>query len=164
MEGGLLENPETWVGLAFLIGIAVVIWKAGPLVLNGLDQRAAKIKSDLDEAQRLRDEAQRTLADYQRKQRDALKEAQDIIAHARAEAERAAAQGALDLEAALERRQRQALEKIALAEAKATAEVRNVAVDVAIAAAAEVLAKSLDPARRSALIDQSIAELPPTLN
>jgi len=104
------------------------------------------------------------LAEYQRKQRDALKEAEQIIAHARTEAERAAQQAQRDLEAAVERRQRLAIEKIALAESKAAAEVRNVAVDVAIAAVRQMLAEDLDATRRSKLIDDAIAALPPRLN
>ena len=51
-----------------------------------LDDRADKIRQELEEAQRLREDAQATLASYQRRQRDALKEAEDIIAHAREEA------------------------------------------------------------------------------
>lgn len=164
MEQGFFTNPETWVGFAAIVGVAILVWKAGPGLMKSLDGRGAKIKAELDEAQRLREDAQKTLADYQRKQRDALKEAQEIIAHARADAERAAQQAARDLEASLERRQRQALEKIALEEAKALAEVRNVAVDVAIAAARRVLAEDIDPARRAGLIDAAIAQLPHALH
>jgi len=152
-------EAEFWVLVAFVIAIAVLVRQAAPMVTGALDARAAKIKTDLDEAQRLREDAQRMLAEYQRKQRDALKEAEEIIAHARLEAERAADKAARDLEAALERRQRLALEKIALAESKAMAEVRNQTVDIAVAAVRQLLAQELDAARKSRLIDDAIAEL-----
>jgi F-type H+-transporting ATPase subunit b len=161
---GFMRDAEFWVLVAFVIAIGFLIYKARTIVTGSLDERAAKIKAELDEAQRLREEAQTKLAEYQRKQRDALKEAEAIVAHAKAEAERAAAQGARDLEAAVERRRRLATEKIALAEAKAIAEVRNSAVDLAIAAVGHVLAQDLDATRRSALIDEAIAALPPTLH
>lgn len=159
-----MHDAEFWVLIAFIIAIAFLVYKVKDMVGSTLDARAAKIKSELDEAQRLREEAQAKLAEYQRKQRDALKEAEGIVAQAKAEAERAAAQGARDLEAAVERRRRMATEKIALAEAKALAEVRNSAVDLAIAAVGRVLAQDLDATRRSALIDEAIAGLPPTLH
>ena len=159
-----IRDSEFWVLVAFIIAIAFLIYKVRGIVTAGLDARAVKIKAELDEAQRLREEAQAKLAEYQRKQRDALKEADAIVAHAKAEAERAAAQGARDLEAAVERRRRLAAEKIALTEAKALAEIRNTAVDVAIAALRRVLVRDLDAARRSALIDEAIATLPPTLH
>lgn len=159
-----MRDAEFWVLIAFIIAIAFLIYKVGGLVTGTLDARAAKIKSELDEARRLRDEAQAKLAEYQRKQRDALKEAEAIVAHAKAEAERVAAQAARDLEAAVERRRRLAAEKIALAEGRALVEVRNSAVDLAIAALGHLLAQDLDATRRSALIDEAIAALPPTLH
>ena len=160
----IIGDPEFWVAVAFVIVIAGLVWKATPMASKLLDDRALKIKAELDEAARLREEAQRMLADYQLKQRDALKEAERIIAQARREAENAAAQGERDLAAALDRRQRLALEKIALAESKATAEVRNIAVDVAIAAVRHIAAEALDSSRKSKLIDDAIADLPRRLN
>lgn len=159
-----LEEAEFWVLVAFLISMSYLVYKAKNVVLNALDQRTAKIKAELEEAQRLREEAQATLAEYQRKRRDALKEAEEIVAQARAEAERTAAQGARDLEALVERRKHMAVEKIALAESKALAEVRNAAVDLAVAAAGRVLAQDLDAQQRSALIDDAIANLPATIH
>jgi F-type H+-transporting ATPase subunit b len=157
-------EAEFWVFIAFVVALAIVVWKAKGVVAGALDQRATKIKAELDEAQRLREEAQGKLAEYQRKRRDALKEAEAIMAQAKGEAERAAAQGERDIAAAIERRKRMALEKIALAESKALAEVRNSAVDLAIGALGKVLADDLDAARKNALIDAAIANLPPTLH
>jgi F-type H+-transporting ATPase subunit b len=157
-------EAEFWVLVAFVIAIAFLVYKAKGMVTGGLDARAAKIKSEIDEARKLRDEAQTRLAEFQRKQRDALQEAEAIIAQAKAEAERLAAQGVKDLEAAIERRRRLATEKIALEQQKAVADLRNAAVDVAVAALRRVLAEDLDPARKSALIDDAIAALPPTLH
>ena len=159
-----MHDAEFWVLVAFVIAIAFLVYKVKDMLTTALDTRAAKIKTELDEARRLRDEAQAKLAEYQRKQRDALKEAEGIVAHAKAEAERVAAQGARDLAAAIERRKRLATEKIALAEAKAVADVRNSAVDLAIASVGRVLAQDLGAQQRSALIDQAIAGLPPTLH
>ena len=160
----IISGAEFWVAIAFVIAMAGVIWKASPTVTGALDSRAAKIKTELDEARQLREDAQRMLGEYQRKQRDALKEAEQIVALARSEAERAAAEAASELEAALKRRQAMALEKIALAESKATAEVRNTAVDVAISAVRQMLAEQLDRQRKAKLIDDAIAELPQLLH
>ncbi len=155
----IIADPEFWVAIAFVIAVAGLVYKGGPGITAALDARAAKIKTELDEAQRLREDAQRTLAEYQRKQRDALKEAEQIVSQGRAEAERAAEQAQRDLAAALERRQRLAMEKIALAESRATAEVRNAAVDVAITAVRRVLSDQLDETKRSALLNKAVSEL-----
>lgn len=160
----LLGEAEFWVLIAFVISMAIVVWKARGAMLGMLDRRAEKIKAELDEARRLAEEAQKALAQHQLRQRDALKEAEAIIAQARAEAERAAQEGRKDLAAALERRKRLATEKLALEEQKARNEVRAAAVDIAVAAVRRILAEDLDAQRRAALVDQAIAALPETLH
>jgi F-type H+-transporting ATPase subunit b len=155
----ILENPHTWVYLAFFIFAVLAgpkIWKA---LAQMLDRRSLKIKSDLDEAQKLKDEAQALLAEYQRKQRDAMREAEEIISNAKALAQRQIKDAGKKLEENLARREKASLEKIAQAEAAALAEVRREAVDVAAAAAAQVIRGQIDGARGGALIDQAIAEV-----
>jgi F-type H+-transporting ATPase subunit b len=156
----LFAEPEVWVLLAvvvFLIGV----WKpARRVILGGLDARAARIRAELETARRLREEAQEALAGYQKQQREAAAEAEAIIAHARAEAERIAAQAARNLGETLDRRQQLAKERIAQEEAKALSEIRAVTVDVAIAAARQVIVAELDEGRGAALIDTAIADLP----
>jgi len=160
----IFHDPELAVAIAFLIAIVLVSKKVWQVLSSLLDERAAKIRAELDEAQKLKDDAQKTLGQFQRKQRDALQEAEAIMAHAREEAARLAERAKRDLEAAIDRRQRLAAEKIALAEAKAVAEVRNAAVEIAISAARHVIAERLGDAQGQALVDQAIAELPQRLN
>jgi F-type H+-transporting ATPase subunit b len=156
-------DPEFWVLVAAVIFVAV-IWKpARKSLIGSLDERAARIRNELDEAKKLRDEAEQLLAQYQQKQREAAAEAAAIIAHASDEAERIATQAARDLEDALARRQRLAEERIAQAEAKALDEIRTVAVDVAIGAARAVIVAEMDDQRGGALLDAAIAALPQRL-
>lgn len=159
----LLRDPEFWVAVAAVIFIAVA-WKPARRVLIGsLDERAARIRGELDEARRLRDEAEQLLAQYRRQQQEAEAEARAIIARAEEEALRIAAQAARDLDQALARRQGLAEERIAQAEAKVLDEIRTVAVDVAVGAAREVIAAQLDERRGGALLDAAIAALPQRL-
>ena len=126
---------------------------------GALDARSEAIRKEIEEAENLREAAQHLLADYKRKQRDALGEAEEILAHAKVEAKRLAAQAEQDLEAGLRRRERAALDKIAQAEAKALQEVRNQAVDVALAATAKLLESNMDKARVNALVEESIKDI-----
>lgn len=154
-----LSNPETWVAAAFLIFVALTAKPIGRAIGAALDARAARIKAQLDEARSLRDEAERLLAEHQRKQIAAIKEAEAILAHAREEAERINRESAANLEAAFVRREKMALDKIAQAEAQAVADVRNHAVDIAMAAAAKLLKQSIDASKGDELIDSAIKEL-----
>jgi F-type H+-transporting ATPase subunit b len=159
----IFAQPEFWVLVAALVFVALV-WKPGRRSLIGaLDDRATRIRDELEAARNLREEAERALADYQRREREAASEAEAIIAHARTEAERLAAQSARDLEAMLQRRRELALERIAQEEARAVAEIRAVTVDVAVSAARQIIAAELDERRGAALIDSAIAALPQQL-
>jgi F-type H+-transporting ATPase subunit b len=160
----LFAEPEVWVLLAVVVFV-IGVWKpARRVILGRLDARAVRIRDELETARRLRDEAQEALAGYQKQQREAAAEAEAIIAHAKAEAERIAAQAARNLEETLERRRRLAEERIAQEEAKALAEIRGVTVDVAIAAARQVIIAELDEQRGAALIDAAITALPQQLH
>jgi F-type H+-transporting ATPase subunit b len=156
----ILHDPEFWFTIAVLVFIAIVWKPAKRLLIGGLDARAARIREELDAARNLREEAERTLAAYQQKQREGAAEAEAVIAHAKDEAERIAAQAARDLEDTLQRRRRLAEERIAQEEARAIAEIRAVTVDIAISAARRVIAAELDEQRGAALIDAGIAALP----
>jgi F-type H+-transporting ATPase subunit b len=157
-------EPEFWVLVAVVIFV-VLVWKpARRTVIGGLDARAARIRDELATARRLRGEAEEALAACRRQEREAGAEAEAIVTHAKAEALRIAERAARDLDEALARRRRLAEERIALEEARAFAEIRSAAVDIAIAAARRVIAGEFGAARGSALIDAAIAALPRQLS
>lgn len=155
-----IKGGEFWVLVAFILFVGFMVWKARKAIVGALDARAARIKAEIDEAQRLREEAQALLADYQKKQREALGEAQAMVKQAEEEALRLRAKAETELSAALKRREQQALDRIAQAEAQALAEVRNLAADLAVAATQTIMIEKLDPAKSEALISDAIAELP----
>jgi len=158
-HGPILENPELYVVIGFLIFLAFVGPKVWKMIVTGLDQRSIRIKGQLDEAQKLRDEAQALLNEYQRRQKEAAQEAQGILSAAQESAAHHTKDAMAALEASMARREKQALEKIAQAEAHATAEVRREAVEVATAATRKLLAQALTDDRATQLVDQSIKEL-----
>lgn len=160
----MLHTPEFWVAVSFVIFVALVWKKASAAIASLLDGRAEKIRAELDEAERLHKDAQALLNSYQRRQADALKEAEAVLAHAREEAARLRAQAGADLESSLKRREAQAIDRIAQAEAAAVSEVRNLTVDVAIGASRRILAGGLQAVQADRLIEQSIAELPKHLH
>jgi len=160
-----LANPETWVALGFVIVIGILLYVGAPkMVGTMLDARAAGIKAELDEARRLREEAQALLAGYQKKSAEAEREAEAIVAEARAEAERYAADATTALGRQIERRAQQAQDKIAQAEAAAMAEIRGLAADAAAAAAEKLIAARLTADKQSALVADSIKALGSKLN
>ena len=161
----MLNEPEFWVAVAFVIFVGVLIYVgAHRKIIEALDQRSARIKSELDEARRLRDEAQSLLAEYQRKQGEAEREAAAIVAEAKAEAERVAAEARGKMEEFVARRTRQAETKIGQAEAQALADVRAAAADAAVAAAEKILRETAKGKIADDLIARGIADVKSKLN
>jgi F-type H+-transporting ATPase subunit b len=157
-------DSSFWFAVAFVIFVLLVAKLAGKSILASLDERGKRIAAELEAAQKLREDAQAALAQFQRKQRDALKEAEAIVASAHEEAQRIRSNAAADLEAALKRREQQAIEKIAQAENQAVQQVRELAVDIAVAATEKLLTENLDASRDGVLVNQAIAELPAKLH
>jgi F-type H+-transporting ATPase subunit b len=158
-------EAEFWVAAAFVIFVGVLIYfRVHKLMVDGLDQRTARIKSELDEARRLKEEAQALLAEYKRKQQEAEREAEGIIAGAKAEAERIAIEAKAKIEDVLARRTKMAETKIAQAEAQALADVRAAAADAAVAAAGKVLAKTVKGSLADDLINKGVEDLKSKLN
>ena len=157
--GPFYTDPHFWVYVSFVVVVGFLFKPVFVAATKALDNRAAEIKARLDEAQKLREEAAATLALYQRKQQEANKEAESIIARAHAEAEAMAEQSAADLVAFLTRREKQALEHIAQAEAQAQQEVRTAVVDVAIETARTVISHHLGQGAAPRVVDETISEL-----
>jgi len=161
----MLNEPEFWVAVAFVIFIGVLAYVgAFQKLIEALDQRSARIKDELDEARRLRDEAQQLLAEYQRKQSEAEREAEAIIAEAKAEAERIAGEAGGKMEDYVARRTKLAETKIGQAEVQALADVRAAAADAAIAAAEKILRQTAKGRVADDLIAQGIADVKTKLN
>ena len=146
-------TPEISVAIAFVIFVALVLWKGTKRITDGLDKRAERIRNQLNETQNLREEAQAALASSQRQQRDALAEAEQIIAQAEAEAERLKEHAEEVLAATIKRREEQAVQRIAQAEASAIQDVRDQAVELAIGVATKLIAEKIDKSVQGSLIE-----------
>jgi F-type H+-transporting ATPase subunit b len=155
----MLET-ENWVALGFLCFLGLLAYLgAHKRVFDAIDQRQARIKSELDDARRLREEAQALLAEFERKGREAETEAAAIIAGAKAEAERLAAEAKTKMEDFIARRTKMAEAKIVQAEAQALADVRSAATDAAVAAAEKILATTAKGKVAEDLLTRGIADV-----
>jgi len=155
----VLQDPTFWVFIAFLALMGILIYLKIPNTIGGkLDERAKKIETDIRDAEKLCEEAQDLLARYERKQKEAMNEAKAILETARAEAKHLEEQGKERLEHALARREKMALDRIAQVEQSAVDEVRQIAVDIAMDAANELIA-SQAVSSGDKLISDSIAGL-----
>jgi F-type H+-transporting ATPase subunit b len=154
-----------WAFIALVIFLGVVVYfKVPGIIGKSLDERAAKIRNELDEARRLREEAHQLLGEYQKKRKEAEQEAGQIIAAAKREAEALVEDAHKKTEEYVARRAALAEQKIGQAERDAVAEVRSIAVDVATEAARSVLAGKLDEKAAAKLFQESLKAVQSKLN
>ncbi|MGB0661220.1 MAG: F0F1 ATP synthase subunit B [Mangrovicoccus sp.] len=155
-----LHNTNFVVLLAFLLFVGILFYFKVPGLISGmLDKRAESIQGELDEAKALREEAQTLLASYERKQKEVAEQADRIVETAKKEAKAVAEQAKLDLAASIARRMQAAEEQIATAEANAVKEVRDQAVNVAIAASRDLIKDQMDQSRTDALFQEALEQV-----
>jgi len=156
----VLMEAEVWVAVAFAVFIGILLYLRVPSKIGAsLDSRGAKIARELDEVRALREEAERVLAEYKARQAEAEKEAETMISTAKIEAERLASDAKAKAEEFVVRRTKMAETKIAQAEQHALAEVRAVAADAAVKAAAEILTRNAQGETGDKLLVEGLKEV-----
>jgi F-type H+-transporting ATPase subunit b len=158
-----MELDQTFFALlALVIFIGIVLYMgAHKKAAAALDDRAALISKELNDAKQLRLDAEKLLADYKQKRVDAEKEAETIVSQAKSAAKQYGEEARKKLNETIARRTKQAEQKIAQAEAAAAKDVRGSATDLAIAAAAKLISEQKGGAK---LISDSIAAVKARLN
>lgn len=155
-----LTNTNFVVMVAFLLFVGVLVYLKVPGILAGmLDKRAAGIRAELDEAKALHEEAQTILAGYERKKVEVEELAERIVERAKVEAEEAAEAAKAALAASIDRRLRAAQDQIASAQTAAVREVRDRAIEIAVAAAGQVMASSMTEKAADDMIGAAMAEI-----
>jgi len=156
----MLDKPETWVAVGFLLFIGLVLYlKVPKLITNALDDRAEKISNELKEAKILREEAHSLFNDYKKKQKEAEKISTNLIANAEKIAKDYIKESKEKLNETLDRRKKLAAEKIKRAEEEAVKEIQNKAIDIAINATSKSLSNNINDKKNSELIEDAINNL-----
>jgi F-type H+-transporting ATPase subunit b len=156
----LFQDAHFWEGVGLFLLIVALVWlKAPGMAMSALDARASRIQAQLDEATKLREEAERLLADIKVQREATERQAAEMLANARIDAGRLAAEAKVKLEEQIRRRGEMAERRIALAESQAAAEVKAAAADLAAQAAEAVLAARLAAAKSDPLVDSAVAQV-----
>ncbi len=156
-----MEITATEIALLGLVlfFVLLVYLKVPATVMGMLDQRSQAIAKELHEARRLREEAEKLLAEYQAKRGAAEVEAKAIVDSAKEQAALVAEETRASMIAAMQRREKQAEDRIASAGSKASDEVRAAAADAAIAAAERMIRERMSETAQAALVQEGAADL-----
>ena len=152
VHGGLLA----WTVLTFVLLLVVLKKIAWGPILDALEARENEIKDALNAAEKAREEAERVSSDYEDSIRKAQAEAQQIIADAKTAGEKVK----LDLETIASEKADEIIEKakaqIDAERVKVISEIKTVAVEISLSAAAKVIEKNLDSDDNRKLVNEAL--------
>lgn len=165
-EGGdeslqlLPDFPELIWGLfAFSLLMAFMFWKVFPTLNSTLDERAARIQGQIEEAESLRTEAQQLRTQYEEQLADSRAEANRILEEARAQAERLKADQLARAEEEAGQIKARALEEVSAERGRLVQELRGQVAALSVELAGKIVQRELDETQHRALVDQYINEL-----
>ena len=157
----MLEKDATWVAIGFILFILLLVYFKVPVQITKiLDNRADKIRSELDEAKKLREEAQSMLADFQKKNKEAEKNAKALIDEAKKLAKNYEKEAKSKFDENMERRKKLLDEKLKRAEVEALNQIKNDITDIVFDAIDKSLSNNnINKKASDRIIDSGIKEI-----
>lgn len=148
-----------WGFVGFALLMAVLWSRVFPLLNSALDERAARIQGQIEEAERQRVEAEELRRKYEAELADARNQANEILDQARKDAERIRhdAVGKAEEEAA--QVVARAREDAETARGRLVQDLRGQVAIASVELAGKIVGRELDAERHRALVDEYINEL-----
>jgi len=148
-----------YAGLASIIIIGLLVWKAGPTVKKAFQARTAKIQGELDASAQAKVDADAEAARIRQALGDIDGQRSRMLAEADAQAEALIVDGRARLTTEIADLEAKADADIATAGTRVSDELRGEISRLASAAADQVVANSLDDATQQRLIEDYIARV-----
>jgi F-type H+-transporting ATPase subunit b len=152
-------NELFWGSLSFIILFFLLAKVAYPSLKKGMEGRAEKIRTSIDEAERARGDAQRILDEYQRQLADAKSESARIIEEARQAADKLRQDLKKQAETEVAELRGRAQEDIQAQVQRAMADLQSRVAELAIELAEKVVERSLDRETNMQLIESYINQV-----
>jgi len=158
LEFGDFSPQLIWLAVSFVLLLILMSKVAMPRVASAIEQREARIKGDLDRAERVKIEADTALAAYQKTIADARVKAQGELRQTQAEiaAETAKREAAFGQQ--LAQRTKAAEDGIAQAKTRALTDLRGVGGEITGSVLAKVAGLRPPAAQIQAAVDAAIME------
>ncbi len=149
-------NELIWGAISFLVLFGLLAKFGFPAIKKGMEDRTARIQSDVDAAESAKAEVTAKAAEYDAKLAEARTEAARIIEEARQDADKYRSDKRTEADAEIARMKEQAAADVESSKAQAIADIRGEVATLAIGAAETVVGQSLDRDANVALVEQFI--------
>lgn len=149
-----------WTLVTFIIVAIILRWKAWGPILSLVEEREKQIASSIEAAKRERAEAEKLLAEQKTAIAEARREAQEMLRRNQQEVEKFREELMAKSRKEAEEFKASATREIQEQKSKAIAEVKAMAVDLAMEVAGKLLNERLDDTKHRALAEQFVQGLP----
>ena len=150
--------------IVFALVFAVLAVKVWPTITKALDERAAKIKSEIEAAEQARQQAKDALDQYQKSLAQARAEAQKMLEQTKGQQMALAAELKSKAEAELSALRERATRDIEAAKRAAMGEIYSEATTLATALASKILRREIRPDDQRQLVEESLRQLQSSRN
>jgi F-type H+-transporting ATPase subunit b len=159
--GGVKEGVATAITalVVFALVFAVIATKIWPAIARGLDQRADKIREEIEAAEMARRQAKDALEQYQKSLADARSEAQKMIESTKAQQSALAAELRAKSEIELNQLRERAMKDIDTAKRAAVSEIYSQYTSMGTLIAGKILRRNISAEDNQRLVEESLQQL-----
>ena len=148
-----------WVMISFFLFVGLLIYFQIPQKIKStLEENISNIKSQIDEADKLKEDAKNILTEHEKKISNSKTEMKAMITKANEEAEKNIIKTNQDFHNLMENRKKNAEERIRQLKNQALKDIKNTSVEIAIKSVEKLLKNSLDKSKLDKIYLSSIEE------
>ena len=155
----VFQSLAFWSVVSFALLFLLLKKYAFPPILEALEERENKIRTEISDAEKLRQEAQELKTDLEKELKNAHEKANTIVQMAGDESKKIQEKTIQETQAKVRQMQNDAEQEIQIAQNKLLNEIRGYTAALTIAATEKVLKKSLGDEDKKRLIDESIDDV-----
>ena len=148
-----------WVMISFFLFMGLLIYFQIPQKIKAaLEENISNIKSQIDEADKLKEDAKNILTEHEKKISNSKAEMKSMITKAGEEAEKNIIKTNQDFHNLMENRKKNAEERIKQLKNQALKDIKNTSVRIAIESVEKLLKNSLDKSKLDKIYMSSVEE------
>ena len=155
----VFQSLAFWSVVSFALLFLLLKKYAFPPILEALEERENKIRTEISDAEKLRQEAQELKADLEKELKNAHEKANTIVQMAGDESKKIQEKTIQETQVKDRQMQSDAEQEIQIAQNKLLNEIRGYTAALTIAATEKVLKKSLGDEDKKRLVDESIEDV-----
>tara|TARA_Y100000389_G_scaffold43622_1_gene38304 strand:- start:787 stop:1284 length:498 start_codon:yes stop_codon:yes gene_type:complete len=148
-----------WVMISFVLFVGLMIYLQIPQKIKAaLEENILNIKSQIDEADKLKEDAKNILTEHEKKISNSKTEMKAMITKANEEAEKNVIKTNQDFHNLMENRKKNAEDRIKQLKNQALKDIKNISVKIAIESVEKLLKNSIDKSKLDKIYLSSIEE------